>query len=157
MAGKKKWNKWGKKTRFDTGEYHPKNKDKYKGKLPIIFRSSWEKQAMWWLDNHPGVVSWGAESTVIPYYFKGKRHRYFIDLTATFTTSTGHQKYLIEIKPYKQTIPPVDSPRKKKKTLMQEAFTYGKNQAKWDAATAYAKRKGWKFIVVTEKQLFKDN
>jgi hypothetical protein len=60
--------------------------------------------------------------------------------------------YLIEIKPESQTLPPVP-PKKKTKRFIQEVMTYGKNQAKWKAATEYAKDRGWEFMILTEKHL----
>jgi hypothetical protein len=32
-------------------------------------------------------------------------------------------------------------------------MTWGVNEAKWKAADAYCKDRGWKFVVVTEKDL----
>ncbi len=142
-------------SRYEQGEYHPINKEKYKGTLPVLYRSSWEKAAMWWFDNNSKCISWGSESTVVSYSHNGKRHRYFIDMTATFATKSGPKKFLIEIKPYKQTIPPVKSPNKKEKTFLVEAANYSKNQSKWKAAKEFAKRKGYEFIILTEHQLFK--
>jgi hypothetical protein len=141
--------------KFETGVFHPVNKEKYKGTLPITYRSSWEKHAFYWCDRNTACVSWGSESTVVHYEHKGGRHRYFIDLTATFKTKDGLKKFLIEIKPHKQTVPPQDSPRKKKRTLLMEQAAYSKNQAKWNAARQYAHRKGMEFVILTEKQLFK--
>ena len=59
----------------------------------------------------------------------------------------------IEIKPYRQTIPPVPSPKKSKKTVITENFNYEKNMAKWQAAREYARVKGCEFIIFTEKDI----
>jgi hypothetical protein len=65
-------------------------------------------------------------------------------------TTTGPRVKLIEIKPKHQTIPPKPSKRKSKRYL-HEAMTYGINQAKWAAAHAFCKQRGWDFMVVTEE------
>jgi hypothetical protein len=60
--------------------------------------------------------------------------------------------YLIEIKPEAQTMPPVPQKRATKRYL-QEVMTWGKNEAKWKAADSYAKDRGWRFMIFTEKHL----
>jgi hypothetical protein len=142
-------------SRYKQGSFTPQNKEKYKGTYPVIYRSSWELAAFRWLDLNPKCISWGSESAVVSYILNGKQHRYFIDVTATFKTRDGVKKFYIEIKPYKQTIEPKPSPRKKQKTFLQEKSMFIKNKAKWEAATKFAKRKGAEFIILTEKQLFR--
>jgi hypothetical protein len=143
------------KSRYEQGKFFPQNKEKYKGSLPIIYRSSWEKAAFLWIDTHPKCISWGSESTVVSYELNGKKHRYFIDITATFQTKDGPKKFFIEIKPHRSTQKPQPSPRKKKETYITEIQTYKRNVAKWEAAKCYAKRVGGTFLILTEKQLFK--
>jgi hypothetical protein len=63
-------------------------------------------------------------------------------------------KYYIEVKPYKQTLPPKKTGRMKQKTFNDMCVTYKRNLSKWKAAEQYAKLKGGKFIILTEKQLF---
>lgn len=150
------------------GKFIPKNATKYKGKLPIIFRSTWELAFMRMCDLTPGVESWGSESTVIEYMDPTvagtpKRRRYFVDFNMTVRTTGGTiMKYLIEIKPKSQTIPPpppkpvggVISDRTKA-TYNNAVLMYRRNMAKWTAATKAAKSKGMKFLVLTEDRLFK--
>ena len=62
---------------------------------------------------------------------------------------------MIEIKPYKETIEPIVNKRKAKKTILYEKKTWETNKRKWSAAKAYCDRKGWKFKIVTEKDIFK--
>ena len=59
---------------------------------------------------------------------------------------------LIEVKPYKQTIPPKMSAKPNKKYLT-EVKAYGINEAKWIAAQSYCKDRGWDFKIMTEKEL----
>jgi len=36
---------------------------------------------------------------------------------------------------------------------INEVMTWGKNQSKWKAAEEYCKDRGWKFQIITEKEL----
>ena len=83
-----------------------------------------------------------------------KVHRYFIDNIVTIKEGNNIKTYLVEIKPQKQTEPPIVNNRKKKSTLIYEAYHYTVNQAKWEAARNYAKKKNLDFIILTEKELF---
>ena len=58
---------------------------------------------------------------------------------------------LIEIKPEKETVPPVG--QRKTKQYVSEGLTYIKNMNKWEAANSFAKDRGWEFQVWTEKTL----
>jgi hypothetical protein len=60
--------------------------------------------------------------------------------------------YLIEIKPLKETREPERRSRITKKYLT-EVKTWGINSAKWKAAQEYCKDRGWKFQIITEKEL----
>jgi hypothetical protein len=147
----------GKKNKnYKQGIFTPKNKDKYKGTLPIIYRSGLELKAFRYLDNNSNVISWGSESVIIPYVspLDGKIHRYFVDLVAKLNSKDGTIKnLLIEVKPEKQTRPPLESQNKKKKTLIYEKYQFATNMAKWDAARAWCKSKGYIFIILNEKHL----
>jgi hypothetical protein len=59
--------------------------------------------------------------------------------------------YVIEVKPEAQTKMPVQ--KKKTKRFLQEAATYAVNQEKWRAADIFCQEHGWKFLVLTEKDL----
>ena len=145
--------------KWKQGKYNPKNPDKYKGTLPIVYRSSWEKRVFFFLDHHPAVVEWASESIIIPYICQldNKQHRYYIDVNFIINTKDGEQKrYLIEIKPFDQTIPPKQPKRKSTKALQrynQAVLTYQKNQDKWTAARAWANKNGYIFDIWTEKTL----
>lgn len=137
-------------------KFKPKNYRKYRGDpTNIVARSSWEKMAMIWLDNHYSCIEWSSESTIIPYYspVDEKWHRYFVDFSATFKYKDGSvKKFLIEVKPYSQTLKPVKG-KKKEKTFLNEAMTYTINQAKWEAAEKYAAEHGMYFTKITEYEL----
>jgi hypothetical protein len=60
--------------------------------------------------------------------------------------------YLIEVKPAKQTQPPV-YPGRNTQRYITESMTYIKNQAKWKAATDWAKDRGYEFKIITEYEL----
>jgi hypothetical protein len=110
---------------------------------------------MHWCDINSSVLEWGSETTVIPYKspVDSKIHRYFVDFYIKVRNKEGQiKKYLVEIKPEKFTRPP-DIPKKQTKRFIDEVFTYGVNQAKWKQANEYCEDRGWKFLVLTEKDL----
>ena len=122
----------------------------------IVYRSLWERNLMSKLDEWDHVMEWGSEEFHIPYRspLDNKIHRYFPDMLAKFRQPDGSIKVrLIEVKPYKQTLPP-EIPKKKTKRFINEVATWGVNQAKWAAATAYCADRGWEFVKITEKELF---
>lgn len=134
------------------GKFTPKNKEKYMGDWSkIVYRSLWERNAFRWLDDNPEIKGWNSEDVVIPYICgtDGRRHRYFIDLY--FETVKG-KKYLIEIKPKKETMPP-KQPKRKTKRYINEQLTYVKNQSKWKAAREFALDNGIEFYVWHEDTL----
>ena len=108
-----------------------------------------------WCDSNPSVIRWDSEETVIPYRCgtDKKIHRYFLDFRIMVKNKDGVEKiYLVEIKPDAQTKPPV-FPGKQTKRYLTESMTYIKNQSKWQAATNYARERGWEFIILTEHHL----
>lgn len=137
-------------------KYIPLNPQKYAGDPSIIImRSSWETKFAKWCDTNPNVVQWKSEETIIPYKCAtdNRMHRYFVDFQISVKTKEGVVKtYLVEIKPAKQTVPP-EYPGKRTKRYLQESFAFIKNKSKWEAATEYAKRRGWEFIIITENEL----
>lgn len=140
--------------RYNQGYYYPENKSKYIGEV-AIYRSGLELQYFKSLDKNPKCIKWNSEGIKIPYYWEvdGKWHNYYIDLAATFQEGTKIQTYLIEIKPYRQTLVPQKTPRKRKQTLLTEQVMFSQNQAKWSYAAKFAKENGLKFVVLTEKDL----
>lgn len=147
--------RWGLKQ----GTYNPINAAKYIGKAKPIFRSSWEVKAFIALDRNPKIIKWGSESIIIPYIDTTRgyeTHRYVVDLFFTTLNQNNQQeKWLIEIKPYSQSVPPKTSKRKNPAKLLNEAVTYQRNQDKWKSAVNFCKNKGWHFAVWTEKGINK--
>ena len=62
------------------------------------------------------------------------------------------KKYLIEVKPKKQTSPP-KKPRRQTKGYIREAYEYAKNHATWKAAREFCADRRWEFKVITEIEL----
>jgi hypothetical protein len=141
-------------SKFKQGIYRCANPEKYKGTQPILYRSSYELKYMRWADHNPSVISWGSESIIVPYQnpLTGKISRYFVDSNITLRTKEGElKKYLIEIKPSIQTVPP--KPSRNTKALLRRQAEYVKNRAKWQAAEQWCKKKGYEFTILTEKHL----
>jgi hypothetical protein len=136
------------------GKYIPKNPEKYSGDIKNIrYLSLWERQVFRFLDANPNVLTWSSESHIIPYLCKTdkKIHKYYIDV---YYETTAGKKYLIEIKPEKETKPP-KVPKRKTKRYLNECLTYAKNTSKWEAAMAYAEKQGFTFMIWTETALTK--
>ncbi len=144
-------------THYYQGFFRPKNPQKYVGNPKrIVMRSSWEFRVACYFDNNPNVLSWSSEELVVPYRkpTDGLIHRYFPDFIAKIRDKEGIVKtYMIEVKPLSQSKPPEIKPRKRKSTLLNESVTYAINQAKWDSAKEFCRKKGWIFLVLTEKEL----
>jgi hypothetical protein len=142
--------------KYKQGIYRPINIEKYLGKNNPVYRSGWELKFFRWADTNPNILAWGSENIIVPYInpLDQKVHRYFVDNFVVFKDKDGNkQKLLIEIKPSKQTVQPVPTKGKHKKTILYEQTTWITNQAKWIAAKEWAKRKNMEFIILTEKEL----
>ena len=150
----KKYKKY-KQQPYKQGVYSPVNTDKYIGRGNPEYRSSWELKFFTWCDRNPNVLEWSSESIIVPYKspVDGRYHRYYVDNAIALQEGDKVIRYLVEIKPYKQTLPPVQSKRKKKSTLLYESRTYAVNQSKWAAARKFATSKGMNFIILTENEL----
>jgi hypothetical protein len=137
---------------FHKRKYTPIFPEKYTGDpTNIIMRSSWETMFASWCDKNPSVIKWSSEETIVPYRCPTDNHihRYFVDFKITVNTG---KTYLVEVKPYKQTQLP-EYPGKRTQRYLMESLTFMKNQAKWEAATNYAKDRGWEFKIITEHEL----
>ena len=140
-----------------SGRYNPKNKSKYMGDpTKITYRSLWERKCMLLFDENPNITKWASEELAIPYMspVDHKKHKYFPDFIIEMKNKQGVvETLMIEVKPKKQTEPP-KKPKRQTKRFLNEAKTYLTNQAKWDAANAFCERKGWRFKILTEREIF---
>ena len=138
------------------GRYTPKNPKKYKGDYHnIIYRSSWERKFMVYCDNSDNILEWGSEEIIIPYLspWDGKLHRYFPDFYIKVKQAKGNiKKFIIEVKPKKQTKPPKPVSRKTKRWL-NEVKTYSINEAKWKHAKEWCEKNNMEFKILTEEEL----
>jgi len=142
--------------KYHQGQYRVVNTSKFVGSNGIaIYRSSWEKLSFSILDRNPKILRWGSENVVIPYSDPtrgGSIHKYVVDLFIEYIDArTGKTRTILaEIKPYSQTQLPVKG-RKSKTTYMYQILEFSRNQAKWLSAKAFCKKKGWEFLLWTEK------
>ena len=138
------------------GRYNPVNPNKYKGNSQnIIYRSLWERKFMVYCDTNDKILEWGSEEIIIPYIspWDGKVHRYFPDFYIKVRQSSGNlKKFIIEVKPKKQTRPPKPVERKTKRWI-KEVRTFGINEAKWKHATKWCKDNDMEFKILTEEEL----
>ena len=138
------------------GRYNPVNPKKYKGNPQnIIYRSLWERKFMVYCDTNDKVLEWGSEEIIIPYIspWDSKVHRYFPDFYIKVKQSNGNlKKFIIEVKPKKQTRPPKPVERKTKRWI-NEVRTFGVNEAKWKHATKWCKDNDMEFKILTEEEL----
>ena len=138
------------------GKYYPSYPRKYKGDpTNIIYRSLWERKFMVYCDKNESILEWASEEIAIPYRspIDNRVHRYFPDFYMKVKERGGKVKrYVIEVKPAKQTKPPVKQKRQTK-GYIREAYEYAKNQAKWKMAREFCADRQWEFKVVTEKEL----
>jgi len=145
---------------YTQGKYKLINESKYIGdKSNIVFRSSWELKMMNWCDKNASVLKWGSEIHPIPYYssIDNKVRRYFPDFWLLIRNTEGiEQKIIIEVKPYKETLPPTSPKKITKKSqakYINERITYERNQDKWKAAREFAIKHNMQFKIMTEYEL----
>ena len=138
------------------GRYKPNNPSKYRGNVHnVIYRSLWERKFMVYCDNNESVIEWGSEEVVIPYKspWDGRIHRYFPDFYCKIRKHDGSvERFIIEVKPKKQTVPPKE-PQRKTKRYLNEIRTWGVNSAKWKYAVEWCKDNGMNFKILTEDDL----
>jgi len=152
------------------GVYKPKNTTKYKGDpTNIVYRSSWELKFMRWCDETSSVIEWSSETIVVPYRSKVDEliekkkklnykimHRYFVDFYVKLKTKDGTiKRWLVEVKPYSQTIEPVKPDKaKNSRSYTNALLRWWINDAKWKAAREYAADRNMEFRLITEKELY---
>ena len=146
--------------------FRPKNPEKYVGNPSnIICRSSWERIFCEKCDANDNIVTWASEEFSIPYVSPkdNKRHRYYPDFLIKVKEADGKfKKYVIEIKPKKQTIKPKMKTDSRKRPRMTKSFAkelenYAVNLAKWNAAIEFCKDNSLEFKIITEDILYGDS
>ena len=139
-------------SKWAQGTYEVINKDKYVGIRAPRYRSGWEFSFMKFCDSNDHVLQWASESIQIPYRhpLTGKQTIYVPDFLITYRTRNNMMRAeLIEIKPKKQSV--VES-----KMSSKDRAVVAINYAKWASATAWCKRQGITFRVITEDDMFKN-
>tara|TARA_B100001057_G_C22834991_1_gene944881 strand:- start:73 stop:534 length:462 start_codon:yes stop_codon:yes gene_type:complete len=138
--------------KYHQGKYTIKNPQKYSGKGEPTFRSSWEYTFMNFCDDNPSVVAWASEPCKITYQnpLNGKVTAYVPDFVIVYMDKKGNKNAeLVEIKPSSQSNPELARRRTDKMAVVQ-------NYAKWDAATHWARKRGMRFRVLNEGDIYQN-
>lgn len=142
------------------GQYIPQNPDKYTGDATdIVYRSKWEYKFCYYCDNEERIKKWSCEDIKIPYSIiennKLRERTYTPDFWIQVKKLNGNlEDVIIEIKPQKETIEPLEPKKNSIKSLENYEYrlkTYIKNLNKWEAAEKYCNKKGMSFHILTEK------
>jgi hypothetical protein len=137
------------------GEYTPVNGQKYIGKHPIIYRSSWELTMMRKFDEHPNVVAWASETVQVPYQnpLTGKWSLYVPDFLVVYADKTGKKHAeIIQVKPLKER---PDYQRKQGERLSERTkLAQIVNAAKWAACVKFCAKNQLSFRVASEDEMF---
>lgn len=137
-----------KNSRFKQGYLDISKSEKYLGSGPVIYRSGLELKLFEMFENSDVYIGWESEPNLgITYIFEGKKKTYYVD--AVFH-HINNKKYLCEIKPFAQTVPPKLNNKSSQKYAME---VYEKNIAKWKAAKLWAEENGYEFCILTDKFL----
>ena len=136
--------------------FKPQHPEKYQGNANnIVCRSSWERRFCRWCDTNENILRWASEEFSIGYIspVDNRPHRYYPDFLIEVKESNGKvKKYVVEVKPKKQTLPPKKKSRVTK-SYIYECKQYAVNQAKWAAAAEFCLDNGVEFKIITEDEL----
>lgn len=137
------------RNRFHQGEFTPKNKEKYVGKLPCTYRSSWEITCMRFFDNSKDILKWSSESIKINYMdpFTKKWRTYYPDFIIKYKKNNIEITEIVEVKPLNQT----DMVHAKSKRDKEACVL---NEAKWKYARQWCDNNNILFRVITEKDIY---
>lgn len=121
----------------------------------VNYKSRLELKAIKYADFNKFITRWSLEPFHVKYVkpTDGKVHRYFIDLFLEFQTG---DKFLVEIKPKAETLPPRQPKKASEKAMINYQIalqTYAINQAKWKAAREFAAQQKMRFIILTDEEL----
>lgn len=134
------------------GTYHVHNREKYIGQYDPIYKSKLEAKMMYYLDHNENIVKWNYEAFPIKYIdesSKNKIRNYYIDFIAVVKSNDKLQTVWIEVKSESET----KAPGRKASKNQKAVDTWIKNQSKWKAAKQLAESRGYKFVVISEKEL----
>ena len=124
-----------------------KNPSKYAGNVNnIVFRSSWEKIFMNYLDTSNLVKKWNSEELAIEYISPkdNKTHRYFPDFLVEMADG---RRMIVEIKPRIFYEKPKDNNNR------MVVLNYAINMSKFLAAQKLAKDNNCEFVILNEHDL----
>ena len=122
---------------------------------------------MIYFDTNVNIKAWGAEHLRIPYQkteynnttheLETTTHTYYPDFYYELVKSDGTiSKVVAEVKPSNEVVSP-DLPQnataKQLKNFEYALKMYNKNISKWTYMIDYCERKGFEFIIITEKHL----
>jgi len=145
------------KSGYHQSYFKPNRESAYVGSYPIICRSGLEKKFCIYLDNNEGIVKWSSEPIAIKYISKwdNKQHTYYPDFV--FENYKG-DKVIVEVKSSHQLKKPKEPKKRTKKSIenyKNSLKMYVTNVSKVQAVRKYAEAGGYKFILITEKELKK--
>ena len=144
---------------FNQGYFKPKYVNKYVGKTPIIYRSSWELKFCKMCDNRDDIVKWASEPVEIKYWstLDKKERRYYPDFYIKVKKGDGvFEEFIVEIKPSDHLIKPEMPKKRSKKALKSYKFLaeqFVKNRDKYKYAKIWSEKRGYNFVVMTEKSI----
>lgn len=136
-----------KNSKYHQGYLDPKQLKKYFSSCkdePVIYRSGLEYKFIEFCEANPKIKHWASEPISIKYYNRlaDSENNYYPDYVIETYNGT---KIIVEIKPYEQTVKPVEESSR----WLKESWI--KNVDKWKAANDFAHQHNAKFIIITEK------
>ena len=153
-----------KNRKYKQGNYLIQNPKKYIGKIPIVYRSSWEYAFCKFCDINENVIKWSSEGLYIPYQISNgigqiETHRYYPDFyveTININDPEIHNRLLIEIKPKRETQQPKAPKKHTLKMLENHEYSlrmFKKNLHKWAYAKEWCDKRHITFKIITEDWL----
>lgn len=156
--------------KYKQGLFIPKRKEKIiklNNQGGLYYRSSLEQKLMMYLDNNDNIIYWNTELIKIPYIKNAwnnnllemnmSEHIYFPDFYYELKRADGTiSRVVAEVKPEKDTKPPIlkNNPTSKQMKDFKYSLTeYAKNLDKWKYCIEWCQKKGFEFIIITDKLL----